>query len=499
MEMKRHLFWLVLPVFVLAFTACGGGGMIADTLDSAVTTPVEDTAATDWSDLPGIPFETEEDALDRGVSTAPLGVGTDYILMYGGYEDGTDLILECYPDFDPDAGIDPPKDLSYAMYKVSGLEGMRPESLNIECLPAGLGEGYFVGIADYTTANWEFFGPVTFPEFELDLSGNDHQMVTNLGNMYFLIVVPPGNTVTHSQYSVVSGPADPGTHPGVPHHLIASDGQFPEKVHVEWLGGNGATEFEVFRRNAWGSNQEWGPIGTTTESHYVDLDVSDYKMYYYRVRSVNAAGESIWTNPDSGFAGGGDDPCVITGEITSIGGEKLEGIAVGMVGWDDLMVRYTNAEGRFHFGDLPPGEYIVAPHHPELTFFPEYQVVDLSETIHEDIHFNAAPTEVFHRVGGFAVTMVDGECGEHIAPLPGVAMVLHPVGDPESHVITYTNEHGFWYFEDLPEGIFVVYPVLEGFNFLPNMAEVIINGYNPPDRTDFLGVAVEGDDPPPEE
>lgn len=238
---------------ILIFAACGGSTTLLDDPDALADTAmpaVTEASGESMSGIPGIPLDSPDDAAAHTASSVPAGLGQDYIMMNGGYLDGTALVLENHPEYDPDSDTDPPLELSYAMYKASGLEGMRPESLNIECIPGGLGQGYFVGIADYTTANWQWFGPVGFPEFELDLTEHTHQFVTNLGNMYFIIVVPPGNSATHYQYSVLSGPSDPGTQPGLPHHLVASDGQFPEQVRLSWLGGTGAAQYQIFRRAA---------------------------------------------------------------------------------------------------------------------------------------------------------------------------------------------------------------------------------------------------------
>ncbi|GEM_PF-2222184 len=492
----RHLFALVISVLSLTiFAACGGGAGLTTggELDGGESAIISESDGGGWSGLPEIPLDTEE---DRAASEADDGygfggvLGKDYIQMQGGSVDGDALVLENYPEVDPDAGVELPDELSYGMYRISGLAGQRPLSLNIECIPGGLGEGYFVGIADYTTAQWRWFGPVSFPEAELDLYLVNHQLVTHLGNMYFMIVVPPGNSAIHSRSIVITGPSEPGTHPGIPHHLVATDGQLAEKVGLEWIGGNGASTFEVFRRAAWGDNTEWAKIGETTESRYIDQPLPDYRMFYYRVRSLNEAGESRWSNVDSGFAGGGDDPCVIRGEITTVMGEPVEGIWVGLVGFDEQMLRITDEQGKFYFGDLPPGKYIVAAEHPELVFAPPFHVVDLTEAKLADIHFNAMLEWSFHRVFGFAVTVAENECEDcpRIEPLPGVTMTAVKIGEPETQFTTTTDEHGFYLLEDLPEGVYALKPALSGMEFVPSLAEIVINGTNRPDRHDFLGV-----------
>lgn len=498
---------LAIVAVALVLSACGGGGSLTGAAPDAtgvtsdgVLALVGSTSTNAWDGLPSIPLDNSD--ADRAASDAGnpdfVGVlGKDYIQMDGGYVDGDSLVLENYPDTEPGDPLDNPKYLAYGLYRIGGQFGQRPLSLNIECLPGGLGEGYFVGVADYTSANWQWFGPVSLPEFELDLKGVDHQLVTHLGNMYFMIVVPPGNSAVHSRSVLITGPADPHTQPGIPNHLVASDGQFPEKVVLDWIGGNGAGEYQIFRRPVWGDHPEWKPLGTSTETHYVDEPLPDYKMFYYRVRSTNAAGESQWSNVDSGFAGGGDDPCVVRGEVTTVMGEPVPGIHVGLVGGDDMLVRTTDEQGRFRFGDLAPGKYIVAARHDGLVFAPPYQAVDLTETRLADVHFNAMLESSFHRVFGFTFTFADASDGDgpSFVPLAGTTLTAHLIGDPTTQFSAESNEDGFYLLKDLPEGTYVLTPTYEGYDFRPPEAEIIINGHNRPDRHDFLGLPAGAGDP----
>lgn len=495
--MFRHtaIGFLIIIATALFLASCGGSGSslgIPEAGSTGTDTPVvTEGTATDWSGLPTIPLETEADRVSSLIGDPHSVLGKDYLSMDGGTVVDDALYIENMPEINPDElGSGEEYGLKYAMYKLSSLDGLKPESLNIECVQEGLGDGYFVGVADYTDNTWKWFGPVTLPEFQLDLREVNHQMVTFLGNMYFMIVVPPGNAVTHYSSTVLAGPADDNTHPGIPHHLVASDGQFAEEVRLDWLGGSGANLFQVFRKPVLGPG-EWEMIGETAETRYTDAPLPDYKMFYYRVRSANSAGESRWSNMDSGFAGGGDDPVVIRGEITNWNGQPVPGVHLALVGMDDYGEVVTDEQGRFRFDDLPPAEYIVAPFHPELAFGPRYHYCDMTERAYADIHFNAVLEEVFHRVGGFVVTVVEQNGVEQVLPLPGRTVAIHPVGDPDEVYTVTTDENGFYLITDIPEGVYVMGPVAEGWNFLPPYAEIVINGHNRPDRHDFVGFPAE--------
>jgi hypothetical protein len=503
MGVVRRIAFVLLTATILALAACGGTGSILDTqsLDEwSPTAPPGETDGTGLTGLPEIPLDTGEpdksSSAAEGLGTSMV-LGCDYLQMQGSYVEETALVIggAASDATGGDGTAEPGRPPAYGLYKIAGLLGQRPLSLNIECIPQNLGDNYYVGVADYTEGVWRWFGPCNLPEFELDLRGVNHQLVTHLGNMYFILVCAPDNVATHYRSTVIAGTPDPDGMPGFPHHLVASDGQFPEAVGLSWVAGGGAARYQVFRRDA-RPESEWEMIGATEDTKYKDAPLPDYKLFFYRVRSMNAAGESCWSNMDSGFAGGGADPCVIKGDITTVNGEPVGGIKVGLVGFGEHMLRVTNEDGRFYFGDLPPGRYIAAPYHADLDFFPRYHAVDLTEEKLADIHFNAVPSAVFHRVWGFAFTFADEDTGGgRFEPMAGVEISCRPVGQPGEPWTAETNEHGFWIIEELPEGIYLATAREEGFSFFPPVHEVVINNYNPPDRCDFLGHPVEGGDP----
>jgi len=507
MGLRSFTVILVSVVVILLAASCGGTGSNVDTpaLDSGGSL-AQTTGSDGLSGLPSIPLDSSADRASSAAAPGDPGapppseegsiivLGKDYMQMAYGTVQGAALLLEspAAPAEGDASGSTP--DLAYALYKVPGLLGKRPLSLNIECTPGGLGRHYFVGVADYTNAKWHWSGPVSLPEFQLDLRGINRQWITNLGNAYFILVCPAGMSATHLQTTVSYGAPLPGDPPGFPYHLVASDGQLAEAIGLHWDGAEGVAGYEVFRKPA-RADTSWEKIAQTTETHYVDQPRPDYKLFFYRVRSVNSIGRSAWSNVDSGFAGGGEDPCVICGEVARINGNPVGGVRVMLAGMGEEALRVTGPDGKFRFGDLPPGRYLVVPFKPELDFAPQYAVADLRDKKLEELHFNAIPEAPFHRIWGFAYEYVPATEGgvPELLPMAGLIIEARKTDQPDTPITVQTNEDGFYHFEDLPEGVYLVHAVKDGYGFFPPVHEVVVTGMNRPDRRDFIGHPLPAD------
>ena len=193
--------------------------------------------------------------------------------------------------------------MAWGLYKFAGLNDVTPQWLNIECLPDMFGQEYFVAVADYTLGDWRWFGPVTFPEFQLDMSDLNHHVISALGNMYFIVVCRAGNGAVISKSTLTveeGGGEDPGWLPGAPHHLVATDGVFDDKVVIEWEPGVGADYYKLWRKAPEG---EWGKYAEVEGMRYEDTDVETGVHYVYKAFSVNGSGSSEHSNIDEGWAG----------------------------------------------------------------------------------------------------------------------------------------------------------------------------------------------------
>jgi fibronectin type 3 domain-containing protein len=297
----RPLSLFVLVLSLLALGACGGAS--PSLTDNAQQGPTLSGGA--------IPSIWELDNVDRSASGVVGGgdpnmtrLGREYLenLVHNGTDDGDSVVL--------DSGAGGEEPTAWAVYRFTGLSGMRPQTLNTLGTLGGLEQQYYIGIANYTTGSWEWFGPSHLPEFQVDLRASYSRYVTALGNMYFLVICEGGDVFTHEQTVMTFGNGDGGVMPGAPRDLVASDGEFADKVHISWLAGEGATSYEVYRR-ADGHNM-FEKIGETEDLVSEDTTADEGVVYIYKARSKNEHGVSGHSNGDSGYRGdlpqGGDCP-----------------------------------------------------------------------------------------------------------------------------------------------------------------------------------------------
>jgi hypothetical protein len=466
----------LLLVLALVAASCGSSSsLLGNTTgrpgaQSAVDTDTSASSdSTGFTSLPSIPLDHGDSRGTSDVTEPPANftvMGKDYLSMRGGTVDGDSLTLAT--GFTPPPGEGRPE-LSYGLYQASGLGDGRPLSLNVECLAGEFGDGYFIGIADYTRARWAWFGPVTLPEFQLDLSRNDHRFVTQLGNLYFILVCPPNTTITHSQTTVVMGPAGSGGQipPGIAHGLRASDGGFDHQIMVDWEPGAGAQGYEVSKRPAFEGSQ-WQPLGLVPGNHFVDNQLPNNRLFYYRVRPINARGPAEFSNTDSGFAGM-QQPRDIGGVVMNGQGQPIAGMPVTLAGYGPELTRFTGPDGYFKISGLPGGHYIVAPLGRNIDVEPKFLMADLTQQLHAELHFTGHPAQLGGAIWGFVMAFnlnPDGT-GDGLVPVPGAAMKLIDADEPGHELNFQTDEAGFYAFVNLPHGPFKVSGAKDGLNFIP--------------------------------
>lgn len=90
----------------------------------------------------------------------------------------------------------------------------------------------------------------------------------------------------------------------VPQNVMASDGQFSDKVRVTWDPVAGAVEYRVYR-NIINDSSGAELLGSTGDTSFNDLSAEPGQIYYYWVRSVDSGGvASQASTPDTGYISG---------------------------------------------------------------------------------------------------------------------------------------------------------------------------------------------------
>lgn len=542
--------WLPLLLLVLSLAllaSCGAGAGLdsaaADSSALANTDSSNSTAATDSSgitgstELPSIPLDLPGDSRSSSAAGDPGGsievLGKDFVLQHNGVVDGDSLVL------DPASGEEGHRRLAFGFYQANAGAGNRPLSLNVLALPGGINQNYWVAVADYTSLQWKFFGPINIPEFNLDLRGNNHRFVSQLGNVYFLVLAHEGNKVTHQKTILLTGSGS-GDLPGAPFRMEASDGLFEHRVELGWQAGSDCMHFEIYRRDVpppAGDNQppagdpgapppgdgnpppgdpnnggdgsgqapppppQWRMIAVVDGNHFTDFLVIPGRPYEYRVRAMSPNGPSGFSNIDLGFALRGIYNGVIEGQV-NVDGAPRPGVAVSLLGLGpDPVWTMTGPEGRYRFDNLPPLLYVVSALNPDLEFQPPMAVKKLEvggETAL--INFEGSAATHFGHAWGLVYTWDpirdDGTGG--VRPLKDIHVGLWQAGaapgSPELQG-TSTGEGGLYQFFGLQPGDYTSKAGAEGMMFMPDIQRFRVDGLHVLPRLDFFGMP--GTPPPP--
>ncbi|MBN2082074.1 hypothetical protein JW859_07685 [bacterium] len=494
---------LLIVLFILvmsALCACGGGQSLDLNADDGAVLGITQQGGG----LPTIPLDrvASEGNGDPDGGDMPLPVtkvevlGKDYLLMNNGTVNGDALDLEV-PTGDAD--------LAWAIYRISDLGDIKPLSLTVEVLPGEWQDEYYIGVANYSKLTWDWFGPSTLLEYEIQLAETDDRYITNLGNLYFIIVVEPDNLISHVKSTLICGPYTSPVPPGAPYGLEASDGLYEEMIELTWDGGTAAAGFEIWRTtdaynepgrdggNPTDPDNGWMLIGESPDRIYLDGMVAPGVEYWYKVRAFSSGGVSEFSNLDSGFALEGPPPPELTidGYIAFEDDNRVPDVEVLLMTPFGEQYTTTDDEGCFVFEGLIPGDYVVAPFRGDLRFWPEYRVVllDYDSPVGE-VGFTAYTDSLpLYRGWGFTYACGCLELGDNPdadgGPLGGVTVTL---ADNEGATwVTESNEAGFWSAPELPAGTYSATPSKDGYSFPECLWLVTVDGSTVPEPLPMYG------------
>jgi hypothetical protein len=133
------------------------------------------------------------------------------------------------------------------MFRIGGLAERDVTTFAIMTIPQDPETYYRVGLSDYGSALWEFVITSSLPEVQVDLTDNNDQMISRLGNLYYVVAVSGGKSVR-----ILSG------------HIITDDD------NGEW-------------GEQWGDDDVWGtpdPGGWDEGGDYGGWDDEDFADWY---------------------------------------------------------------------------------------------------------------------------------------------------------------------------------------------------------------------------
>ena len=150
------------------------------------------------------------------------------------------------------------------------------------------------------------------------------------------------------------------------------------KPKLTWSAVSGAASYRVYRSESRGTG--YSLLGTTTSTSYVNTGAAVGKTYYYRVKAVNSAGTSAYSNIVSGRAKAAIPaaPRVTIGNSSASGKPQLTWAAVNGAAKYDVY-RSNSADGTFSkVGSTDKTTYVNTGAVKGVTYFYKIRAVGAS-------------------------------------------------------------------------------------------------------------------------
>jgi hypothetical protein len=314
----------VLAMFWLA--GCGGGGATTTGLTSGAVNSASDVRAlAAGAAVPALPADTLAASSARGASDVGAqeytGSGAALVNYSGGEVQGDSLVLTSTADT-----------IAWALYHVSGLDGLHVSQFGISMQFSAEGSKAGLGVSNYSGGVWKWLTYTDQAETTIDLSRNQHRLISLLGNLYWVVVVPAGGaSVTVDKASLLIDDAE-GWLPGMGNYMFASKG-LPGEIDLEWGISAGATSYEIYRREATQpgchgggaeNSAQFALLATAGTNTYIDTAVTPAVWYEYKVCPLNEEGAGDFGHPALGVA---SDPSGASWDYSGWG--KISAITAG--------------------------------------------------------------------------------------------------------------------------------------------------------------------------
>jgi hypothetical protein len=320
LHLKAGMVTLFALLVVMMAASCGGGASSLTPTDSSTTgsTVSDARSLSSGAALPSLPKEYVA-AQAKGASSVGTreytGSGDGLLQYSNGTVEGDSLVLASTED-----------DMAWAIYKASDLTDLWVTTLGVEITPVTTDTTWYVALSNFTRGCWDWEIESTLPEIVHDLTQYTDRIVSPLGNMYWVVAIPKGNLSIKIDMSTIiaeNAPDDPWR-PGGGNFIFASQG-LPGLINIQWGGVDGATSFELYRREAScdgrAPNGEFELLAVVPDVLYDDYEVTAGVPYEYKVRAINDNGYGAfsevamgWATDPNGSNPGGDRTCAF-GEI----------------------------------------------------------------------------------------------------------------------------------------------------------------------------------------
>lgn len=207
--------------------------------------------------------------------------------------------------------------------------------------------------------------PANQVEFQFAGMSSKHQMASTNSGRTWTYYRQEGLSDTNSKTYYIylngsSSAARSGTMQAVaaplypPSQVIATDGDYLNRITVSWNSVSGATEYKIWRSQS--SSGSYQYIGGSTQTSYDDTGVTAGVEYYYKVKSYSqSTGDSaLSTSYDSGFMQN-DIVSYLADHVPIIAQMNLSENPNSWLSRSDAVVlvdSMRNQEGMVGFGDL---------------------------------------------------------------------------------------------------------------------------------------------------
>jgi hypothetical protein len=207
---------MLLPLLALAMmlAGCGGSTLATEVGTSPDSSINEGNLATGspsgellplGSAVPDLPADngSPADPASRSASAVLQYDGSDFLVAAGGTVEGSSLLLESSED-----------DPAWGMYKADGLSGRQVLSFALETRPQDLNTTYYVALGSFTDNRWHWLIETTLPEVNISFTDNEQQWISELGNLYWVVLVDGGKSLYVDRATITTGNTGGGGNPG---------------------------------------------------------------------------------------------------------------------------------------------------------------------------------------------------------------------------------------------------------------------------------------------